>query len=125
MAACKIPIKMGLKPLKKNSTAITITIKPISRIIILFPVSPSIFMILEELHKTIKVIKQTIKIMEINMIFKIGSLASSIKTIELVIAPGPQIIGMAKGVMEMSETYFLRVDSLLIFTLTSLAWSMS
>ena len=32
---------MGLNPLIKHSTAMTISIKPISRIITLFPVSPS------------------------------------------------------------------------------------
>ena len=33
-----------------------------------------------------------------------NELASSINTIELVIAPGPQIMGMAKGVIDMSVT---------------------
>ena len=51
-------------------------------------------------------------------------LASSISTMALVMAPGPQIIGMASGVMEMSLTYAFTSD---FFTLvcTSLALSMS
>lgn len=39
-ACCKISIMMGLKPLTKHSTAITIRISPINRIITLLPVSP-------------------------------------------------------------------------------------
>ena len=35
-------------------------------------------------------------------IFQVKVEASSIITIELVMAPGPQIIGMASGVIEMS-----------------------
>jgi biotin carboxylase len=34
----KISISMGFKPVKKNSTAMTITINPIKRIITLIPV---------------------------------------------------------------------------------------
>ena len=44
----KISITIGFSPLKKNSTAITITISPINRIITLLPVSPSILIIREE-----------------------------------------------------------------------------
>ena len=40
---------MGFKPLKKNSTAITITINPIRRIITLMPVCPSILRMRDEL----------------------------------------------------------------------------
>ncbi len=40
---------MGFNPLKKNSTAITMTINPIRRIITLMPVCPSIFRMRDEL----------------------------------------------------------------------------
>lgn len=43
---------MGFNPLKKNSTAITITIKPIKRIITLMPVCPKNLIIRDELYNT-------------------------------------------------------------------------
>ena len=49
----KISAKIGFRPLKKNSTAITITISPIKRNKILLPVSPNIFDKVAEAYKTI------------------------------------------------------------------------
>ena len=37
---CRISVKIGFTPPTKHSTAITININPINRIITLFPVSP-------------------------------------------------------------------------------------
>ncbi len=51
-------------------------------------------------------------------------LASSIITMALVIAPGPQIIGIARGVMDISFAYDLTSESF-IFTFPSLACNIS
>ncbi|MNE48283.1 hypothetical protein D3C80_1427370 [compost metagenome] len=61
-------------------------------------------MIFEEL-KRIKYVIRTIAAIEMKRItILINELALSIKTMAFVIAPGPQIIGIASGVIEMSVT---------------------
>ena len=90
-------ISIGLSPLKKNSTAITITINPIKRINTFMPVSPNIFIILEELYRMLYVTIITAITAAIKTIFIEVVVASSIITMALVNAPGPQIIGIANG----------------------------
>lgn len=89
-------------PVRKNSTAITIIISPISRIIILIPVCPKRFISFEELIRTVYVTssiskRDATKTTLSNIVF-----ASSISTIALVIAPGPHSIGIANGVIATS-----------------------
>ena len=95
---------IGFKPLKKNSTAITITISHISRIITLFPVSPNNLIIFDELLKIryTKVITAATANIIIPFISQFPALFHI--TIALVIAPGPHNIGMDKGVIEISLT---------------------
>lgn len=81
---------MGFKPLKKNSTAITITIK---RIITLFPVSPNKLMILVELRKMQYTKVMTAATATTIMIFVSQSTALFHITIAFVIAPGPKALG--------------------------------
>ena len=100
----KISITIGFSPLKKNSTAITITISPINRIITLLPVSPSILIIREELLK-IRYHKVITTATAMNIIILVSqSVALFHITIALVIAPGPHNIGIDKGVIEISLT---------------------
>lgn len=100
----RISNTIGFKPLKKNSTAITITINPIKRIITLFPVSPNNLIIRDELLKiqyTKEITTTTAKTI-INFISQPAALCH--KTMALVIVPGPHNIGIAKGVTEISFT---------------------
>lgn len=53
----KISTNIGFAPLTKHSTAITIRISPIRRIITLFPVSPNTFTSRVEARKMKNVIK--------------------------------------------------------------------
>ena len=100
----EISITIGFSPLKKNSTAITITISPINRIITLLPVSPSILIIREELLK-IRYTKVITTATAMTIIILVSqSVALFHITIALVIAPGPHNIGIDKGVIEISLT---------------------
>ena len=102
-ACCKISIKIGFAPLTKHSTAITIKMSPMSRIITLFPVSPMKWTNLVDVRRIRAVIRKTKAMIKIRIAFLSKVSASSINTIPLAIAPGPHNIGIAKGVIEMSS----------------------
>jgi len=94
------------------------------RIIILLPVSPSRRMIVEDIANTRKVMRQITNIIPTSVNTKVVSFASCISTIPFVIAPGPQIMGIARGVTEISVTYCFSLSSP-IFVRIRRAWSIS
>lgn len=115
---------MGFNPEKKNSTAITISIKPIILIITFIPVSPINLTNLAPPNKVNNIIRQTTNITKIKIPFLSQPFALSIINIELVMAPGPQIIGIPSGVIEISSPSFF-ISFLVILSLEIRAPSIS
>ena len=68
-ACCKISIKIGFAPLTKHSTAITIKMSPMSRIITLFPVSPMKWTNLVDVRRIRAVIRKTKAMIKIRIAF--------------------------------------------------------
>src|SRR5690554_2024199 len=97
-------VRMGRRPDTKNSTAMTMTMRPMMRIITLLPVSPIMREMRDEPMSTSMVINSTIATTVSSAPFCKGPWASSISTMMLVMDPGPQSMGMPKGVMEISDT---------------------
>ena len=104
-------IIIGLKPLTKHSTAITIRISPIRRIITLLPVSPIYLFSRVDARR----IKKVIKVDRSNHAYQQYLLYQRIRIFHQHDTVGdctePQSIGMASGVIEISFTYVFTSSS--------------
>ncbi len=98
-----MPDKIFVIPFIMNWTPITKTIKPITLFITCCPVSFRYLEIIFEFAKIMYVSKQTAIIAAIRLIVSKFDVDSPARTIAAVIAPGPDIMGIANGTIEISS----------------------
>lgn len=92
-------VRMGHIPLMKHSTAITIKMSPMRRIITLLPVLPRMRSSDVDAQRMTNDTKHVKTMTPSITIFETLSGASCMSVITVAIAPGPHSNGMARGVM--------------------------